>query len=324
MTATVALIGAGELGSRHLQAIRRLRTDAVIFALDPNPAALEIAKNRAAEIEGGRDNPIAYIEHIDDLPPTLDAAIVATTSTHRLDVMRQLLAARQVTFMILEKFLFQTISEYDEAQDLLDQHAISAWVNCPRRMMEFFKGLGALFAGSGPFHYKAAGSGWRLATNAIHHIDTIAMYAGTDTYTVDTSGLDSGYIPAQRQGFMEITGCLKGCFEDGSTFELTCSPGPGTLLETSIENEAWQVTMASNSTHARQKNKRTSELQEIEYQLPMQSELTNLAIESLLNTGTCELPTFAASSSLHRSLVTALIAHYGEVKNTELNRIPIT
>ena len=324
MTATVALIGAGELGSRHLQAIRLLRTDAAIFALDPNPAALEIAKTRAAEIKGGRDNPIAYIEHIDDLPPTLDAAIVATTSTHRLEVMRQLLAARQVKFMILEKFLFQTISEYDEAQDLLDQHAISAWVNCPRRMMEFFKGLGALFAGSGPFHYKAAGSGWRLATNAIHHIDTIAMYAGTDTYTVDTSGLDSGYIPAQRQGFMEITGCLKGCFEDGSTFELTCSPGPGTLLETSIENEAWQVTMASNSTHARQKNKRTSELQEIEYQLPMQSELTNLAIESLLNTGTCELPTFAASSSLHRSLVTALIAHYGEVNNTELNRIPIT
>ena len=46
----IVLIGAGKLGSRHLQALAKLSISATIYVIDLNSNAIEVAKERFHEI----------------------------------------------------------------------------------------------------------------------------------------------------------------------------------------------------------------------------------------------------------------------------------
>ena len=51
----IAIIGAGQLGSRHLQGLTKIKQDIHITVIDPNPSALEIARQRFVEMP---ENPL--------------------------------------------------------------------------------------------------------------------------------------------------------------------------------------------------------------------------------------------------------------------------
>ena len=42
----IAIIGAGQIGSRHLQGLTKIKQSINITVIDPNPAALKMAKKR--------------------------------------------------------------------------------------------------------------------------------------------------------------------------------------------------------------------------------------------------------------------------------------
>src|SRR5947209_4742456 len=130
---TVALIGAGQIGSRHLQALARLEAD--ITVIDPSSASLD----RARELAGKSD--IRYATQLDQLGPAIDVAIVACSARERRSVVESLLAGRKVGALVLEKVLFQKIEDYEAVGALLKERGVRAWVNCPRRLWPFYQAL---------------------------------------------------------------------------------------------------------------------------------------------------------------------------------------
>src|SRR5438105_2054054 len=136
----IAIIGVGQLGSRHLQAMVNLKIDAELFAVDPSTDSLQLAMERWKEV-GGDANQVHFLERIEKLPSQIDLAIVATSSSIRKEVVEELVAEHSIQYLILEKFLFQKENDYRDVQELLRKKKISCWVNCPRRLYPDYKKL---------------------------------------------------------------------------------------------------------------------------------------------------------------------------------------
>ena len=135
----VVIIGAGQLGSRHLQGLKTADIEMSIFVVDNNPQSLNLAKERYNEIT---ENPkivnINYFQDLGMLPADLDLVIIATGSLIRDQITRLILKQKNVKNIVFEKFLFPSISSYHAISVLLETKHVNAWVNCPRRMFSYF------------------------------------------------------------------------------------------------------------------------------------------------------------------------------------------
>ena len=133
---TLGIIGCGQLGSRHLQAMAAtplpegmtLRLEVV----EPWQGSRDTAQARLAEVNKS-GIPAAFHESVAGLPRALDLVVVATTADVRRAVVEELLGHAAVRFLVLEKVLFQAPADYKAVADLCAAKGTRAWVNCPRR-----------------------------------------------------------------------------------------------------------------------------------------------------------------------------------------------
>ena len=101
----IAIIGAGQLGSRHLQGVKQSNNKLDIWVLDPNKDSLEIAEERYNQIPTNIPQNIHLVQSMIEIPVELDIVIVATSSKPRFSIVKELLTKHHVRYLILEKFL---------------------------------------------------------------------------------------------------------------------------------------------------------------------------------------------------------------------------
>lgn len=133
----VAIIGAGQLGSRHLQGLLKSKSEQVIYVLDPSESSLKISRNRAQEIKNNHN--LLFITDWNKLPNYLDLVIVSTGANVRSKVVSKLLTDFKVKNLILEKVLFQDLKSYSEINNLINKTKTPTWVNHPRRMFNHYQ-----------------------------------------------------------------------------------------------------------------------------------------------------------------------------------------
>src|SRR3989344_1898284 len=95
----IMIIGAGNIGSRHLQALARVPQPLAITVIDPSPESLKIAQKRFEEIPQAAPHHIQYQAAIPEAAGAIDIAIIATTSSHRRAALESLPAIHPVRFM---------------------------------------------------------------------------------------------------------------------------------------------------------------------------------------------------------------------------------
>lgn len=301
----IKIVGAGQLGSRHLQALQGLAAPAEIRVIDPSPDSLKVARERFEAVGRGIAHQVHYEGAFVPTGPT-DVAIVATNADSRRKAVEALLAASPVKSLVLEKLLFDRRADYAPVQELLARSGTNAWVNCPMRVMPPYEEIRAALGG-GPLSYRVTGSQYGLVTNAIHYVDHVAHLTGCAEATFDVSRLDPQPIASKRRGFLELTGTLLGRFADGSTCEVTCH-ATGTqpvvveiftaghrFIVRESEGKAWATGEAAGW-----------KWEEREARIPYQSQITTGVVESLLATGACGLAPLAESVRLHLALLEAL------------------
>lgn len=293
MTAEVAVVGAGQLGSRHLQALARLSRPARVWVSDPNPASLALARERWNEASP----PASLVADFSGrLPERLDAAIVATDAASRERAIENLLKDRKVRFLVLEKVLFQDPDSLARVGALLERGGVRAWVNCPRRLWPLYRDRPRPKL---PLELRVSGSGWGLATNAVHYLDLAAFLGGCRDFAIDTTGLSREESPSKRPGFVEFFGTLVAR-ADGQRVVLTCERGEkrSTVeIDGAVQDEAGS---------------------------PVQSRLTTGVIEDLLARGDCGLTPYAESARIHRPYLEALREHWRSIKDVMAPACPIT
>ena len=123
----IAIIGAGQLGSRHLQGLTKIKQVIQITMIDSNPSALEIARQRFIEMP---ENPliqsVAYLDSLEEFDEPVELAIIATNADQRRNVIEELVSNSRVKYLILEKVVFQSVADFKVVMSLLKKNNINS------------------------------------------------------------------------------------------------------------------------------------------------------------------------------------------------------
>jgi hypothetical protein len=321
----VVIIGAGELGSRHLQSLAKSEFDVHLQVVDPSPAALALAETRFHEIpKNAHILDVDFFSDLSSLNENLDFAIIATNSDIRLKVLSDLLNSKKVATLLLEKVLFTSVDELEAAQALIEKKQVRAYVNCPKRGYPSTELIRERILGCDSLEYQVTGENWGLGCNAIHFIDTMSTYCQQTNYALDTSQLDSKIIKSKRPGFIEFTGELTARFSSGKILRMVSLVGDLVSFQTRLESEREIFLLDERSGELQITNKLTAAYEKIICKAPYQSELTHKLAQVLLFGGEISVPDFHVSAALHRPLLSGLLGFYNQLEKQNHLRLCIT
>lgn len=322
----ICILGAGNIGSRHLQALKNVRTPLSICVVDTSPDSISQAKERYKSFPGlvNSKHQLSFCQGFEELPEQIDVAIIATTSGVRREVCEKLLNRASVKFMILEKLLFQKKDDYLFIQKLLKDKKCKGFVNCSMRTMPFYFNLRKKVKNL-PFNYFVTGSQYGLITNAIHYIDHMAFLSGSLDFNVDISALDPVPIENRRRGFLELNGTLNVMFKNGSFGSFSCFPSGNAPVVVEIISPTFRCISKETERKAYIANANKKWIwEEIETDIPYQSQMTDIIVEDLLNKGNCQLVSYDESAKIHLTLLESLLKFLNRYSKEPLSTYPFT
>lgn len=315
----IAIIGAGQLGSRHLQGLKKAQVPMNIYVLDASTDSLKICEQRYKEIA---DNELIgetiFTTQWNEIPDSIDIAIIATGSKPRCAIIHELVEKYHCHQLILEKFLFPTMNQYDEISTLFRKNKVQAWVNCSRRYFDGYHILRQLLINDGPIHFVMEGKNWGLCCNSIHFIDLFAYLSGAKQIDFDCSEIDQQIYESKRSGYIEMTGTIKGVADNGSYAQISSfaeTDGQGKLT---ISSQHHKVEIYEGL------NKMTTDGIEEPMNMSYQSDLTGKYVEELLTTHSLPLASYEESANLHQQILPHFLHIYNQLKGIDSDLCPIT
>ncbi|MEM6813970.1 MAG: Gfo/Idh/MocA family oxidoreductase [Bacteroidota bacterium] len=319
-----AIIGAGQLGSRHLQGLLKFdQFNLSIYVIDKSKQSLHIAKSRQMEVEHCHE--VTFTQNLELLPEKIDFVVLATSSNVREEIALVLLSNFIIKYLILEKVLFPDLEAYKNVKKALQGSKTKCFVNHPRRMYSSYKNLKERLR-AGTLFFQVVGSNWGLACNGLHFIDLFSFLLGSDPVFLDCSGLDSRVIKSKRVGYIEVLGTIRGKLENGSEFMLHSANEELVLPAISITGIEQRFHIQESSTplifsfDARSHYDPVRSVFNMEYQ----SDLTHQILLELIETGASSLTGYEESARAHTLFIQNILEHYNNINNTSLKSLPIT
>ncbi len=326
MDYNIALIGAGQLGSRHLQGLKKINIPINIEIVDPNHESLKIAKERYLEIEkNDQIKSIRFINSIDDLNSNIDLCIISTNANIRASIAEQIIIAKQIKYIVFEKFLFQKTSDYSHINGLLEKYKIKAWVNCPRRIFPDYIKLKEHLSPNPKLTFTISGGEWGMACNSIHFLDLVAFFNNDYNIKFETNLLDNEIRKSKRDGYVEFTGMLIGHQDNGSKIiinSLADSTAPHIIT---INNQHCSVIIdETNQCINISSYENNWKWEKAPVNILFQSQLSGIIAKDILTTGTCGLTSFDNSLKIHESFLMCMLKIYNKKNSIQSDILPIT
>ena len=178
----VAIIGAGRMGRRHVEACHRAGFSVVGLA----DTKLEVAKEAAALAPGA-----AAFDSVDGLLqlPEIDVVAIATTTVSHCDLAILAMTAG-VRKVLVEKPLGRSLEECDEVIEIAERTGSTVAVNHPYRHMSHMRSLVDLmrseeFGGLSSMHIVGGNGG--IAMLFTHFVDLFELTAGEQVTSIRAS-----------------------------------------------------------------------------------------------------------------------------------------
>ena len=323
----IMVVGCGGIGSRHLQALKKITIPIQIWAIDPNENSLNNTKKLLDEIPTNQNVEfIKFEKNLQDDNKNIDLCIIATSSDVRLNVLKDLLSKISIKNIIFEKILFQSEEQFKEAKNIIYKNKINCWVNCFRREEEYWNKVKKYFSGNTNMKLYYGKPGCNMGTNSIHIIDLAAWIFNDKIKHIDNSELEKIIFKARREGFIEFSGILKTMFENGSICEYESVVGtPREEAEFEITSDTVRLKINEAKGEGvlyRKENNWSPEKQN--FYIPHQSEKTQKIAEKILINEKCELTSFEESVEIHRLLINCFLNHLNKISDTKYEYCPIT
>ena len=318
MVHTLLLVGAGHIGSRHLQGLAKAKLNLEIYVVEPSWVASSVARSRWNESKHNGSHTIHWLDSIPSDLNTVDVCIVSTSAKGRADLISRLASKTNVRYWIIEKVLAQGSSEIELICDALGKSA-GAWVNTPRRTMRLHKAFRSEVLGTGPLGVLYGGGLWGLACNGIHLIDLIAWWSGKSLLSIDTGNLNRNWYESKRHRYFETTGELVAHFSGGTSLRLISKKGPQEqgIRVTLSDGIVWEIDEIACVARSSLGRKLTNERE-------FQSQLTGKIVNQILQQGQCDLPSLVESSAMHAIFLDAMVTHWNLSQNRNDDLVPIT
>lgn len=322
----IIIIGAGQLGSRHLQGILKYDKEKLsVYVSDPSNDALLISKERAAEVVHNHD--LHFITDSTKLPKNAEIAIVATNANVRELATNDLLEKTSLKYIILEKVLFQELEAYNRFEKIISNYNTKIYVNHPRRLTPTYSEIAQkIKIVGGRSFFSIVGEYWDLGCNALHMIDLFMFLSNSSLKSINTDGIDTTIVPSKRKGYIEFTGCITGLMENNDSFSLTSLPGErGPLtIQVATNGNRWFVQEGGTKSVLHLGAENNYALNQNVFFQDYQSNLTTNVITNLLENETCDLPSYEESANTHKIFIEALLKKYNSINNLNEIKCPIT
>lgn len=326
MKDNLLIIGAGQLGSRHLQALAQLDDKFSIYVLDPSEQSLDVAKQRYQEVAQETSPEVTYVTDMEAIAGlNVEVAIVATNAAVRLGIVKQLAEKLTVKYMVLEKVLFQSVPQLVEAEKILANAGVKTWVNCPRRQFPVYQALAQQYQDAQSVVLEVTGSNWGLGCNAIHFIDLWNYLAGFSNYELAFQ-TDVSVIDSKRPGYKEIAGGLSAQAEQHK-LSLQCDQTESgqVMVDISVTIDGERIELSEREGTVRWLDHDGETVKESPLQTLFQSQLSNKVVLDLINKQECELTPLATSSMLHEEFLRKAVPIFDPGARNEVEQlVPIT
>ena len=317
----IAVIGAGQLGSRHLQGLAKANFDAEIWVVDPSVDSLKTAQSRYNEVQT-ESKIVHFVSAFSEIRTSaIDFAIIATGSIYRLQALQSLTDQCVVKYLLLEKILFPSLEQYEIAAELLKRKNIKTWVNCPMRMNDLFKSIKNILTGRFTLSISANSVG--LACNGIHYLDYFAYLAGSPN--IELSAHLGNMHPSKRPGYVEFEGAIHGKDEKGNLFSLFSINNGPMAINYLIQTEDRQIMIDEMAGECWVKLNGDSEgWKRDRFRVCFQSEMTGIIAETLFSSGVCELTPYAEAMKIHVQFLEQFLQYMQKSSLEKITLCPIT
>jgi hypothetical protein len=115
-----------------------------------------------------------------------------------------------------------------------------------------------------------------------------------------------------------VNGILKAQFTGGKWVTLECTDtDQKMIIQVETSEGRWRINESNGIAIA-------PDGQSFSGRLEYQSEMTARLVETILNTGGCELPTLDQAVVLHRPFLNSLMMHWNQSQNKVDTNLPIT
>ena len=315
----ILILGCGNIGSRHLQALTNLPYDLEIGIIEPNDDAKKIAKTKLIDSNyDSKKHKIIWYDKINDDLKYYDLAIIATPSVGRVKNIIKLLEIGISKFLI-EKIVCQSNSEYELLLNTLEKFNAKSWINVNMRYFDAYQKIKEYFKNS-KIHISIIGSKPTLGTNAIHYLDFVCWLSDSYDLTLNGELLSNEIFPNKRgEQFVEFAGTLIG---SGKRSSIVLTYFPDSNLPTTID-----ITNNENHLIIDEQNDKQFNLSinpNFEYKFEHLSTVTTKIVKDIFEKNTCDLPSASDLYSLHSELFRVFNNHIMKIKNIKPSLCPIT
>ena len=317
----ILIVGAGQIGSRHLQGAVKIKNQLSITVVDISSIALKLSQNIVKKKTFG--NPHTTVTYKKKLPKneSFDILIISTNADIRAKITSDLLINCNFKYIVFEKVLFQKEADFENLSNMLDDKDVSAWVNCPRRTYSVYQEIKKTIDINLPIKMDVSGSSWGMACNAIHFIDLFSYLANDSSLKIAKSNFSENIFKSKRgDNFYEMNGLMK-CVIGKHSLLISCDQNKDPSLNIKIKNG--KIKNSIDETKEIWMNNTNGLINSKKISIPYQSNQTEKLINSIINKK-CRLVSFEDSCKHHIPLLTVIREHVSKILNKELTECPIT
>ena len=324
MVKTIILVGCGNIGSRHLQAIARLSYSIQVYVIEPNDNAQNLAKLRLKEITYDETNhEFFWYKSVNELKKIGDLVVVATNSIGRADLILELINKGNTRFFI-EKMVCQSVNEYNLLLKKMKEYGGIGWVNTNPRCFKSYKKIKEILQGMKVISLSVkTNSKNGLGTNAIHYIDLFSWLVEDNKIILNGESLLDELLPNKRgQNFKEFSGAITGTTKNGSSLSLTFLPNLNDEMIVEISTNKLKIVI--DETNGKITTYGDTRDYNLEFNYEHVSSTSIHIIDGILKNDKCLLPTLNESFNVHSELFRIFNAHINKLLKENIELCPIT
>ncbi len=322
----IALIGAGRIGNRHLQGLNNIGFNVKITVIDINKNSLQISKKMFLSYPKNiKIIEINFLHSIKNIDTNIDLAIIATNSFERLSVINELIKYTKIKYLIIEKVAFQSVGEFKKSINILKKNKIKTWVNCTRRIENFYISLKKKLINEKKISIYCTANSLNIASNSIHLLDLLVFLSDSMISDMDLSFLKRKIFKSKRKNYIEFKGCLLAYTKRGDKLIMIDDNTKNQESFLIINSQNYKIIIYVNLNMAIFSSRTNNwKISKIKYKTPLQSKITNIVAKDIIYNGKCGLTEIKESFLIHKIMLNQFIKFVSQVRNKKINSCMIT
>ncbi len=305
----ILVVGFGNMGCRHAQSFLSNKENK-IFIIELND---EVFANNSARIGAGEgDLERIGFEGLSDRK--IDFAVIATSAEIRFKLFTLVLEAG-VKNILLEKVVFQSLSQFEEALKLIEKYQAKVHCNFLNRYSNCYNAIKKSIPAGVKVDFSVTGGHFGFACNALHYIDLFEYMTGNEVY-LQTSNLVKSDKPNVRGAkYVEVFGQQIWKTKNGDQLFLSSdeenNSGKGSENHIVIGDLLYII----NENTLNQFNiNGEGKIEVVKFDMPMASRLTN-TLYGQMKDGSILLPTVQETKNYHVQFFESVNASLGISKS---------